>query len=112
MNTDVMIEVTPTFLALVAAGAVFVDTVVICGMAIGNLQFICCVIILLGAMMLMGVVTCPVCLRDLFIATNASQLVLNVLNEYRDLGRAVLDMWYIMLQPASNECALNVLQCC
>ena len=87
--------------SLMVAGAVFIDVVVVCGMSIGNVQFASCVIILLGAMVLMGVVSLPTHLIDSFDYKHKLEL-----DEVRDLIKAVaVDLWDILLFGCGLGCA-------
>ena len=86
-------SLTPTVLSLLLATAVLTDTVVICGMRIGNLQFALCVIILLGAMALLGVIPMDSMLNDYSIVVRWKEL-----NEIQNLMNLVLfEIWGIIL---------------
>jgi hypothetical protein len=84
-------SLTPTVLSLVVATAVFTDTVVICGMRIGNLQFVLCVIMLLCAMRFMGIVSVPFDDYNIVVRWNELYDLINLLKVI------LFDMWEILL---------------
>ena len=81
-------SLTPNVIALVVASAVFTDTVLVCGMKIGALQFVLCVILLAGAMMIMGVIS-------IYRWKEMELLIL--------IKVVIFDMWKIMLSPSPSS---------